>query len=365
MNGKRKQTILAVDDTIANIDVVKGVLAQDYLVQAAPSGQIALKIIEKKMPDLILLDIMMPEMDGYEVCRRIKSAPEVANIPVIFLSSKGEIADITKGFSLGAVDYITKPIEPEILKSRISAHLSIKRSRQNLSDQIDMLMENACLREDVERMTRHDIKTPLSSIASQVNLLLIDSQFTSEQQDQFKMIEESTNQALTMVNNSLDIYKMEIGKYKLKPISVNVMASMEKVIIDLNELATSSSVSIRLKEYKKSITVQGENFLCYAIFSNLLKNAIEASPKDSEVTIAIENEDCNVAIRIYNQGVIPLSIRSNLFEKYVTANKQDGNGIGTYSAKLMTRVQRGKIDFITTNEDSTVFTITLPRYDEK
>ena len=141
MSEIKKQTILAVDDTLANIDVVKGVLAQDYLVQAALSGKMALKIIEKQKPDLILLDIMMPEMDGYEVCKLLKSQAETKDIPIVFLTAKSQEDDETKGLALGAVDYITKPISPPILKERVKNHLILQASRNLLARQNEILEE--------------------------------------------------------------------------------------------------------------------------------------------------------------------------------------------------------------------------------
>ncbi|TWX63425.1 two-component system response regulator [Colwellia demingiae] len=141
MSKGQKQTILAVDDTLANIDVVKGVLSQDYLVQAALSGKMALKIIEKQKPDLILLDIMMPDMDGYEVCEILKSQQSTQDIPIIFLTAKIQEDDETKGLSLGAVDYITKPISPPILKERIKNHLILEASKKMLERQNEILEE--------------------------------------------------------------------------------------------------------------------------------------------------------------------------------------------------------------------------------
>lgn len=138
---EKKQTVLAVDDTLANIDVVKGVLSTDYMVQAAVSGAMALKIIEKKRPDLILLDIMMPDMDGYQVCEKLKSQPETKDIPIIFLTAKTQEEDETKGLSLGAVDYITKPISPPILKERVKNHLIIQESKLVLERQNEILEE--------------------------------------------------------------------------------------------------------------------------------------------------------------------------------------------------------------------------------
>lgn len=141
MSKGQMQTILAVDDTLANIDVLKGVLSQDYLVQAALSGKVALKIIEKHKPDLILLDIMMPDMDGYEVCQILKSQEATKDIPVIFLTAKIQEDDETKGLSLGAVDYITKPISPPILKERIKNHLLLQASKNMLARQNEILEE--------------------------------------------------------------------------------------------------------------------------------------------------------------------------------------------------------------------------------
>ncbi|WP_037028450.1 response regulator [Psychromonas aquimarina] len=140
------QTILEIDDTPANIDVVKGVLSPFYTVQAAVSGEMALKIIEKKLPDLILLDIMMPEMNGYEVCQFLKENEATRDIPIIFLTAKAQNEDETKGLSLGAVDYITKPICPSILIERVKNHLLLKESKDILRKQNEILEERVIAR---------------------------------------------------------------------------------------------------------------------------------------------------------------------------------------------------------------------------
>ena len=124
MSIKDKQTILVVDDTPENIDVLSAVLRPYYKVKAAMNGKVALKIAAKQKPDLILLDVMMPEMDGYEACRRLKEDAETASIPVIFVTAKSETADEQKGFDLGAVDYIAKPISPPLVLARIKAQIS-------------------------------------------------------------------------------------------------------------------------------------------------------------------------------------------------------------------------------------------------
>jgi putative two-component system response regulator len=139
--NSKQVTILAVDDTPANIDVVKEVISKEYLVMGALSGAMALKIIERKRPDLILLDIMMPEMDGYEVCRILKANDNTREIPIIFLTAMSEVDDERKGLELGAVDYITKPISPTILTARVNTQIALKQAQDRLKYQNEVLEE--------------------------------------------------------------------------------------------------------------------------------------------------------------------------------------------------------------------------------
>lgn len=133
----KKYTLLIVDDTKENIDVLGNLLREEYYVKFALSGKMALKIAEKFEPDLILLDIMMPEMDGYETCTKLKSNVKTSEIPVIFVTAKSEITDEQKGFEVGAVDYITKPIRPLIVKSRVKTHLARYDQKKALSSLVD------------------------------------------------------------------------------------------------------------------------------------------------------------------------------------------------------------------------------------
>jgi sigma-B regulation protein RsbU (phosphoserine phosphatase) len=137
-----KFTVLAVDDTPENLDVVKGILSSDYIVKAATSGPMALKIAEKQPPDLILLDIMMPEMDGYEVCRRLKENEQTKGVPVIFLTAMDQTTDEAQGFELGAADYMTKPVNPPILQARVATHLALKRSMDQLQSAFDIIKKH-------------------------------------------------------------------------------------------------------------------------------------------------------------------------------------------------------------------------------
>ena len=128
--------VMVVDDTEANIDVMIETLGDDYKVVVAMDGESALEDVRRHPPDLILLDIMMPAMDGYEVCKRLKSAPETQDIPVIFLTALKEEGDEAKGLELGAIDYITKPFNPDLVKARVQNHLELQRHKNHLEDLI-------------------------------------------------------------------------------------------------------------------------------------------------------------------------------------------------------------------------------------
>ena len=147
-----KSRILLVDDTPANIKILADLLRKDYLLSVATSGADALEIAGgHDRPDLVLLDIMMPDMDGYEVCRRLKADSTTQDVPVIFITAMSEVEDETMGFSLGAVDYITKPIRPPIVKARVAAHLELALARKTLAAQNKILRESLALAADVQR----------------------------------------------------------------------------------------------------------------------------------------------------------------------------------------------------------------------
>ena len=157
MENRRKPVILVVDDTETNIDVLLDILSDQYDVSVALDGESALEIALEDKPDIILLDIMMPGMDGYEVCRRLKRQEETNDIPVIFITAKSEVADEAKGFDLGAVDYIAKPISPPIVKARIKTHVQLKLAQEAVENQNHILEEKVQQRTSELRETQVDI----------------------------------------------------------------------------------------------------------------------------------------------------------------------------------------------------------------
>lgn len=354
-----KPCILVVDDEPVNLELVYNLLKTDYRIKVATSGEKALQLVATEPPDLILLDVMMPSMDGFEVCQRLQSQSKT-DIPIIFLTAKTAVADVTRGLGLGAVDYIYKPLEPEILKARIRTQLALRESRQHFRSTIDVLMENARLQKDLEHMSRHDLKNPLSGVLAHLSLLLQDSALPSQFKEQLQQIQQSAQMAMGLVEQSADLMKMEQGSYKLQPEPVDVEALLQQVQQDMMELIHDKHLAVQQKFFMKQPVVRGEQQLCYFIFSNLLKNAIEAAPQRSEIILSVEELETHVAVRFYNDGAIPEGIRHSVFDKYVTSGKSGGTGLGTYSARMMTLVQQGDVSFKVVG-NRTVFTVSLPK----
>ena len=157
-------TVLVVDDAEANVEILGETLADDYDVIVAMDGRSAMELIQENKPDLILLDIMMPEMDGYEVCRRLKADPATKDIPVVFVTAMGEVDDETKGLALGAIDYLIKPISPPIVQARVKNHLELKLAKEELQQQ------NEILETKVQERTRELALTQDVTIYSMANL---------------------------------------------------------------------------------------------------------------------------------------------------------------------------------------------------
>ncbi|MBF0303852.1 MAG: response regulator [Desulfamplus sp.] len=365
MNDVKQCSILVVDDTEENIDILSDLLGDDYDVSVAMNGKDALHDIAKNPPDLILLDIMMPEIDGYEVCRRVKADPVTKEIPIIFISAMSEEIDEAKGLELGAIDYITKPISPSIVKSRIKNHLELQLARKELKQQNEILKDNIRLREEMEQIARHDLKTPLNALINIPGIMIKEGNLTPNQQEMLQMMEESGYRMLEIVNSSLDLLKMEKGNYKPNLVPVNILNLIQQIRGETLELFNTKGLSfnITLDEQPfsedQTFMVAGEEMLCYSMLANLIKNAIEASPENEPIQIVLKNGDRQL-IKIENKSAVPQQIKDKFFEKYSTFGKKDGTGLGTYSAKLIAETLKGEISFETSDkEDRTTLIIYL------
>jgi DNA-binding response OmpR family regulator len=346
-----RETVLVVDDTEANIDILVETLGDDYEVSVALDGREALEMVAEERPGLILLDVMMPEMDGYEVCRRLKADEATQDIPVLFITALSEAEDEARGLGLGAIDYITKPFNPAIVKARVRNHLALR--------------EAARLREDVERIMRHDLKSPLTAVVSLPQLLCMADNLEEHQREMLGRIEEAGYILLSMVNLSTALFKMERGGYALDPEPMDLAAVVRKVFAGVEDTAAMRGMALVLEidgaeaAPDQAFDAVGEELLCYSMLANLVSNALDASPRGEAVRVGLDRDGESVRVAVVNAGAVPEAVRERFFEKYATAGKSRGTGLGTYSARLIARAHGGDIAMQSEGGVVTV-TVTLP-----
>lgn len=366
MTISQKETILIVDDVPANLEIMATILSPEFTVMAAKSGRKGLEIAQTSPgPALILLDVVMPDLNGIETCRLLKSDLRTKTIPVIFVSSQNEVIDEARGFEAGGVDYLMKPVNPLIVRARVKTHLALASATRELVLQNQILQENVALLERIEQIARHDLKSPLTIFLNASSFMEQERNLSPQQLEFLKLLDTSALKMLTMIDRSLDLFKMERGHYTVKTDPIEMGKLVRLVCKELESLAVAKTVvfKIYLNELEMSdadsCLLQGDSMLLSTIVSNLVKNAIEASPEGGSVTISLMNKK-PFLIEIKNQGAIPSEIRSRFFERYVTSGKREGTGLGVYSARLMAKTMGGDISFVSNQESGTVITVSIP-----
>lgn len=222
------------------------------------------------------------------------------------------------------------------------------------------------IKEDIQRISQHDLISPLNSIINLPELMIEDENLQQEQVEILAMISKAGTRMLQMIRLSLDLYKMEEGTFTYTPQAVDLVKTFDDVLIDQSRNLKFRKVEVGLftdgspLQRGGSFSVMAESALCYSLFSNLVLNAIEASASDTPVRIELENRSGMAEIRIHNQQCVPESIRDRFFDKYVTAGKEGGTGLGTYSASLIAKTLGGATFLYSKEGHGTTVTVTLP-----
>lgn len=368
-NGTAEHTlaeIMIVDDLQFNINLLIHLLNENgYEIRAARDGTFAIESARRHPPDLILLDIMMPNMDGFQVCRELKRDEATKGIPVIFISALDDTVEKVKAFQAGGVDYIARPFESEELMVRIKTHLTIQSLRRRLEVQNQMLKKEIETRESVEHVIAHNLRSPLHSIISLLSIFERKESPAPSQLLRLNTMRKIGFRMLRIIEGTLDVLRMEKKEYVLRPESIEITKLIREVIadaceeIDSRELSVSLLVNGESSEADEKCFIYGEELLCTTVFSNLLQNAIEASPNQGYIQLRISSGDF-VRIEIHNQLPVPGRIRQRFFDKYVTADKFNGTGLGTYIARLSVEVMGGTIEMHTSDETGTTVKVRLP-----
>lgn len=362
----QRPTLLLVDDTPDNLLLLSRLFREEYRVRLAQNGAKALEICTSdNPPDLVLLDIMMPDMDGFEVARRMREHPNSENTPVIFVTALTSADARMKGMELGAVDFVTKPIDPNILIPRVRNFIRYVQLRKNLQADYDNMLDTARLREDVERITHHDLKGPLAGVLGLLQNLIDQNSLDSAQRAQLCLAEKTTLEVLNMVNRSVELFKIETGTFKLEAVDVPLTDILQR-IVQINAVTFAEKYLVvtlpgDTKTGQMLPQVRGDAMLCYSLFENLIKNACEAAPLGSTVSIQVLDQS-PLGVVIKNTGTVPAEIRDRFFDKFVTQGKSGGTGLGTYSAKLLAQAQHGNITLAVDDDlNTTTVQVNLPR----
>ncbi|ABI37563.1 response regulator receiver sensor signal transduction histidine kinase [Shewanella sp. MR-4] len=342
--------VLVVDDMPDNLAFMAGLLNDEYKVLFAKDGKAALKICQSTTPpDAVLLDVMMPEMDGHQVLQALRSEPKSAQIPVIFVSALGEVEHHLQGLRGGAIDYLNKPVQPEILKLKLANVLAQMQRQRTLQQECDEMQRLARLKDSADGIMSHDLKNPLVTISALAQKLAQDKSCPKDWLPKINLVDELALQSINTVNLTSDILRIEAGQYALDA----EWFSVHEMLKQLLQAAQVNFHSKQLVAYllpdedpNSQFDVIGDPKLCHPMLFNLIKNAFEAARAKTKVAISLMRQEGEVLIAIENTGVVPVDIREQFWEKYVTQGKSEGLGIGTYAARLFARAQKGEANLV-------------------
>ena len=355
--------ILIVDDTPANLQLLSGMLKdRGYRVRPVPSGQEALQAAQRIPPDLILLDINMPGMSGYEVCQRLKEDPKLRDIPVLFISALSETAEKVKAFSVGGVDYVTKPFQIGEVDARVQTHLELRRQKRALQESNERLTELERVRENLTHMIVHDLRSPLTAILLSLDLLDLQMpNLTPAVSELLRAVRVNGALMTGMVTQLLDISRLEAGHMPIRKSECDLAALGQDV---LNLLATSAGGRRLTMTTHERVVGFVDADLIRRVISNLLGNALKFTPNSGEIRLSVERRNADVRIEVADNGPgISTEDHQKIFEKFGQSkdgNRKLGTGLGLTFCKLAIEAHGGTIGVESGIGRGSVFWFVLP-----
>lgn len=298
-------SVLIVDDVPKNIQVVANILQpQGYRLAFAQRGEVALELVNKNNFDLILLDIMMPGMDGFEVCEALKSDPRHKDIPVVFLTAKTETDDIVRGFRLGAVDYVTKPFNSEELLARVCTHLELKTSRERLAVANKELRKLNATKDKFFSIIAHDLRNPIQSLLMSSELLHCNYEKLAEEKIRkyLSRFHDSANHIAELLEDLLEWARSQQGKLKYNPAEISIHSLAASTVNLLREHAEKKDIHLFSQVEEKTAAFADSNMIL-TVIRNLVSNAIKFTPGGGEVNILAENRGAEIKVTVADTGV--------------------------------------------------------------
>ncbi len=345
----RSSSILVVDDTPANLEVLTQMLKErGHRPRPVPSGALALRAAEYEAPDLILMDINMPEMDGFETCKRFKGSEDLHDIPVLFISARSESFDKIQAFDAGGVDYITKPFDIDEVSARIDTHLEIRALQKQLEDQYESLKELESMRDSLVHMIVHDMRSPLSVIKMALTMLEMngDSPLDEEGRKDLAAALQCSDKLVAMVNNLLDVSRMEAGMITLNVEPLQLDEVIAEVARKIEPLLQGRELVIETDPLLP--TSYGDRNMLERVLDNLVSNAVKFTEASDRVSIGATYADGDITVSVSDEGLgIPEGEFEHIFDKFRQAGNNTSNkpssGLGLAFCKLAIEAHGGVI----------------------
>ncbi|MEM9955447.1 MAG: hybrid sensor histidine kinase/response regulator [Chloroflexota bacterium] len=372
-------SILIVDDEPNNLKVLHNLLTQNgYDVRAARDGKTALQAAEMTQPDLILLDIKMPNMTGYEVCEILKDNSDLADIPVIFISALNNVTDIVKAFEVGGVDYVTKPFQFEEVLARVNNHLTIvyqQRQLQSQTEQIEAMRQRdqvqfkklTDMREQFVQAATHDLKNPLAIVMGCADLMgrMPTVRGDANLRECVDSVLSASKEMMTLVTGMLDLVKMQTTlTLNLQP--VNLADFVGEAVATATIRANERDIDLRYTSTEDNIPVRIDSQLMQRVIDNLISNAIKYSPNESVVEVRVQIENQHAVMHVIDNGFgIAEDQISYLFEPFYRGLKRDGDrqiegtGLGLSIVKELVEQHNGHVTVKSKIKEGSTFSLYL------
>ena len=361
--------ILIVDDVMSNVLLLKVLLTNEkFAIATASNGLQALEQVEKENPDLVLLDVMMPDMSGFEVAQHLKSNPNTADIPIIFLTALNSTADIVKGFQVGANDFISKPFNKEELIIRVTHQISLVAAKRLILSKTEELQRTIAGRDKLYSVIAHDLRSPMGSIKMVLNMLILNlpsEKIGAEMYELLTMANQTTEDVFSLLDNLLKWTKSQIGKLNVVYQDVDLVEVTDGVIEIFSMVA--SLKKIRIHEMKpEKMMVNADIDMLKTVVRNLLSNAIKFSKENSEVLVKMEEVDgmAVVSVQDYGCGISEEGQKKLLhtdthFSTFGT-NNEEGSGLGLLLCKDFVVKNGGKLWFTSKEGEGSIFSFSIP-----
>jgi len=367
-SSAQESVILVVDDVQQNIQVVGTLLREaGYSIMPATSGAAALQRVGKKLPDLILLDLMMPELDGLEVCRRLKSAPETKSIPIIFLTASNEMEHLVQGLAAGAVDYVTKPFNPPELLARVQTHLELKHARDTIvryGDELRRLNEE---KNEFMGIAAHDLRSLLNAVRGYAEMLIEEPDL--DQQERLELlarIRGGADRMAAMVQNLLDANRIERGEMKLNLASIDLQP-LVKSIVDANQSrAAAKQQSIHFDCESAALPAMVDDQVMVQVLENLVSNAVKYSPVAKSIFVRLKRTAEGVRCEVQDEGPgLSPEDQQKLFGRFARLSAkptggESSTGLGLSIVKKMVETMNGRVWCESQPGNGATFIVELP-----